>query len=119
MAGDKGSRRFVRLWWVLAFTIGAVAGAASITLAGLQYTAWWIVGVCGTLMVVTAIFERYGDSKPILPRSARRRWHPPLQRHPPPAGRTTAKPKDPVRRGRLRAINGKKVAEPPSGGGVP
>ena len=33
MAGDKGSRRFIRLWWVLAFTAGAVAGAASITLS--------------------------------------------------------------------------------------
>jgi hypothetical protein len=119
MAGEKGSRRFVKLWWVLAFTIGAVAGATSIALAGLQYTVWWIVGVCGTLMAVTAIFERYGDSKPMLPRSTRRRWHPPLQRHPPPIGRTATKPKDPVRRGRLRAINGKKIAEPPSGGGVP
>jgi hypothetical protein len=119
MAGDKGSRRFVRFWWVLAFTLGAIAGAGSLMLAGLQYTAWWIVGVCGTLMAVTAIFESYGDGHPILPRAARRRWHPPIQRHQPPIGRGSAKPKDPVRRGRLRAINGKKIAEPPSGGGAP
>jgi hypothetical protein len=116
MAGEKGSRRFIRLWWVLAFSAGAVAGAASIALVGLQYTVWWIVGVCGTLIAVTAIFERYGDGNLILPRTARRRWRPPTQGRTIPPKRDLAKPKDPVRRGRLRAINGKKIAEPPSGG---
>lgn len=116
MAGDKGSRRFVRLWWVLAFSAGAIAGAGSMNLAGLQYTVWWIVGVCGTLIAVTAIFERYSDSSLISSRNSRRRWHPPAAGRQTPAARSLAKPKDPVRRGRLRAINGKKIAEPPSGG---
>jgi hypothetical protein len=117
MPGEKGSRRFVKLWWVLAFTVGAIVGAGSIVLVGLQYTVWWIVGVCGTLIAVTAIFERYGEGNLGLPRTTRRRWSPVTARQMPQA-RGGAKPKDPVRRGRLRAISGKKIAEPPSGGSV-
>ena len=115
MAGDKGSRRFVKLWWVLAFTAGAAVGAASIILVGLQYTIWLIIGVGGTLIAVTALFEHYGDSRLIVPRRSRRLWRTSLQNHQVSAGRHMTKPKSSSRRGRLRAINGKKVAEPPSG----
>lgn len=115
MAGDNGSRRFVRLWWVLAFTVGAAVGAASIILIGLQDTIWWIVGVCGSVIAVTAIFERYGDGRLGLPHTPKRHWRPPHQSGQHSVGRKEAKPKSPVRRGRLRAIDGKKIAEPPSG----
>jgi len=115
MAGDNGSRRFVRLWWVLAFTAGAAVGAASIILIGLQDTVWWIVGVCGSAIAVTAIFERYGEGGLGLPRSPKRHWRPPHQGAHHNLGRKETKAKSPVRRGRLRAINGKKIAEPPSG----
>jgi hypothetical protein len=115
MAGDNGSRHFVRLWWVLAFTAGAAVGAASIVLIGLQDTIWWIVGVCGSLIAVTAIFERYGDGGLGLPRTPKRHWRPAHQSGQHSVGRKEAKPKSPARRGRLRAIDGKKIAEPPSG----
>ena len=114
MAGDNGSRRFIRLWWVVAFTAGAVSGAASITLIGIQDTIWWVVGIGGSLIVVTAIFERYGDSGLGLPRSAKRHWRPSHQIGLNQTGRKEAKPKNSSRRGRLRAINGKKIDDPPS-----
>ncbi|MGA2409125.1 MAG: hypothetical protein ABSG46_01900 [Candidatus Binataceae bacterium] len=116
MAGDKGSRRFIRLWWVLAFTAGAIAGALSISLIGPQDTIWWIAGVCGSVMAVTAIFEGYGDGGLALARRSPRPRRHALQGPPQMAGRKSAKPKAPLRRGRLRAINGKKIAEPPPGG---
>lgn|SRR5271156_647008 len=115
MAGDNGSRRFVRLWWVLAFTAGAAVGAASIILIGLQDTIWWIVGVCGSVIAVTAIFERYGEGGLGLSHAPKRHWRPPHQVGQHTVGRKETKPKSPVRRGRLRPINGKKIAEPPSG----
>jgi hypothetical protein len=115
MAGDGGSRRFVRLWWVLAFTAGAAVGAASIILIGLQDTIWWIIGVCGSVIAITAIFERYGEGGFGLPRTPKRQWRPPQHSGQHGVSRKEAKPKSPVRRGRLHAINGKKVAEPPSG----
>ena len=117
MAGDKGARRFIRLWWVIAFTAGAVAGATSITVIGLQYTVWWIVGVCGSVIAVTALFERFGENRLTMPRRVKRSWRPPVQGGQHGLGRKDGKPKSPIRRGRLRAINGKKIAEPepPSG----
>jgi hypothetical protein len=115
MAGDNGSRRFIRLWWVIAFTAGAAVGATSIVLIGLQDTIWWIVGVCGSVIAVTAIFERYGDSGFGLPRTSKRHWRPPQLGSQHGISRKETKPKSPVGRGRLRAINGKKIAEPPSG----
>ncbi|HUN58181.1 MAG TPA: hypothetical protein VMU41_08705 [Candidatus Binataceae bacterium] len=114
MASDNGSRRFVRLWWALAFTAGASAGATSIILIGLQDTVWWIIGVCGSVIVVTAIFERYGDGALGSQQSPKRRWRPPNQGSAHAIGRRDTKPKSPTRRGRLRAINGKKTIEPPS-----
>ena len=115
MAGDKGSRRFVRLWWVLAFTAGAAAGAISMSVIGLQNTIWWIAGVCGSVLAVTAILEGYGDGGLAMPRRPNR-YRRPLQGTPQIAGRKSAKLKVPLRRGRLRAISGKKIAEPPPGG---
>jgi len=116
MAGDQSSRRFVRLWWVLAFTGGAVAGATSISLIGLQDTVWWIAGVCGSVIAVTAIFEGYGDGGLAMPRRPNRHRRPLIQSAQQMTGRKNAKPKAPLRRGRLRAINGKKIAEPPPSG---
>jgi hypothetical protein len=115
MAGDNGSRRFVRLWWVLAFTAGAAIGAASVILIGLQDTIWWIVGVCGSVIAVTAIFERYGDTGLGSSRARKHQWRPSHQGVQHSVGRKEARPKTSGGRGRLRAINGKKIAEPPSG----
>jgi hypothetical protein len=113
MAGDSGSRRFMRLWWVLAFTAGAVVGAASIILIGLQDTIWWIVGVCGSVIAITAIFERFGEGGSRLPRTSKRQWRPPQHSGQHGISRKEAKPKGPAGRGRLHAINGKKIVEPP------
>jgi hypothetical protein len=114
MAGDKRSRRFIRLWWTLAFTAGAVAGTVSITLLGLQDTIWWIVGVCGSVIAVTAIFEGYGNGAG-MQRTAKHRWLPSQSAGQHQGGRKQGKSRGTVPRGRLRAINGRKIADPPAG----
>jgi hypothetical protein len=66
------------------------------------------------VMGVTAIFEGYGDGSLAMRRSSKRRRS--LQGTPQIIKRKGAKAKVPLRRGRLRAISGKKIAEPPTGG---
>jgi hypothetical protein len=115
MASGKGRRQLVGFWWVLAFMLGAAAGALSSNLIGISYTAWWVVGFCGSAAVVVGIAEWFGHNHRAGsgPATMRR----PFIR----ANLTQPSQKDPqdkaaTRRGQLHAIRGRKRADPPSSG---
>ncbi len=63
MASVKGRRQLVGFWWVLAFMLGAAAGALSSNLVGMPYTAWWIVGFCGSAALVVGLVEWFGQGR--------------------------------------------------------
>jgi hypothetical protein len=113
MSGDKGSRRLVKFWWVLASITGAGAGAAAAATQGLSNTIWAIGGVGLPLLAIVGILEWAAD-RPTT--GVRPRWRavrrPAVQAQPRTYGSKLA-----PRRAQLHAIAGRKTAEPPSSGG--
>jgi hypothetical protein len=64
MAGDKGSRRFVRDWWVLvAFMLGAALGALASNAIGVNLTLWVVIGVGVPLLAVSVMFAHLEDRR--------------------------------------------------------
>ena len=108
MAGDKGSRRFVRDWWVLvAFMLGAALGALAGNVIGVYLTLWVVIGVGVPLLAVSVMFAHLEE---------RRRMTRPLRRTPRkatessvPSSKVSLKGKPTGTRGQLRAISGKKI----------
>lgn len=117
MARDTGSRRLLKFWCVLAFTIGAAAGALSLEFLQPQSTVWLIVFL-GAITGAVAIFEQFGEPRgrklrpPIYPP----RWSGHHQPNLPILPRKQARGKRSPRRAQLHAITGKKNVEPPSSG---
>jgi hypothetical protein len=116
MAGDGGSRRFVRFWWVLAFILGASAGAFSVTLIGIPYTAWGLVGFGVPIATAIGFLEWFGERRLLRPHRTHNRLRKPTRMDFALARHKTVKPKPAPRRGQLRAITGRKTADPPSSG---
>jgi len=117
MARDKGSRRLVKFWWVLAFTLGTAGGALSSEFLHSQNT-FWIVLFLGAIAGAVAIFEQFGDPRGRASRTPTNpsRWGGrSLPNHSAPPHKQ-ANGKRPARRAQLHAITGKKNAEPPSSG---
>jgi hypothetical protein len=112
MAGDEGSRRFVALWWVIAFMAGVPIGALSVIYFGVTDTIWGLAGLGVPTAGVIAALEWFGHRRRGM-RTPRQQW-----RRPPRAGTLPAhkpnKRRPPLGRGQLRAITGRKTAEPPS-----
>lgn len=119
MAGDKGSRRFVRDWWVLvAFMLGAALGAIASKEIGVYPTLWVVIGVGVPLLAVSVMFAHLEERRRLTtPR--------PLRRTPRkmaaigsslPSSKVPLKGKPTGMRGQLRAISGKKTDDPPSTG---
>jgi hypothetical protein len=112
MAGDEGSRRFVVLWWVLAFMAGIPTGVLSVVYFGVTDTIWGLAGFGLPVVGVIAALEWFGHRN----RRARRPRHP--WRRPPRANTAPArkvnKGRPSLGRGQLHAITGRKTAEPPS-----
>ena len=110
MAGDKGSRRFVRDWWVLvAFMLGAVLGAlaSNSNAIGVYLTLWVVIGVGVPLLAVSVMFAHLEE---------RRRITRPVRRTPrnatefsAPSSKVSLKGKPTGTRGQLHAISGKKT----------
>jgi hypothetical protein len=106
MAREKSTNRLVKFWWCAAFTAGVVAGAVLLRLTDAQRTAW-TVGFLGAIAFAVAIYEQF--SEPGLGGSARQRggwasrgWTQPA------VARKPDKPKTGLKRGQLRAIEGRK-----------
>ncbi len=112
MAGDEGSRRFVVLWWVIAFMAGVPTGVLAVTFFGVTDTIWGLAGFGVPIAGVIAVLEWYGQRNRGV-QAQRRQW-----RRPPQAGitpsRKATKGRPPLRRGQLHAITGRKTADPPS-----
>jgi len=112
MAGDKGSRRFVKDWWVLAaFMLGAVLGALAGNAIGVYLTLWVVIGVGVPLLAVSVMFAHLEERRRMT--TAR-----PLRRTPRKTAGTgssvrsskvSLKGKPTGTRGQLRAITGKKT----------
>lgn len=106
MAREKSTNRLVKFWWCAAFTAGVVTGAVLLRLTDAQRTAW-TVGFLGAIAFAVAIYEQF--SEPGLGGSARQRggwanrgWAQPA------VARKPNKPKAGLKRGQLRAIEGRK-----------
>ena len=112
MAGDKGSRRFVVLWWVLAFMAGIPAGVVAVTFFGVTDTIWCLVGFGLPIAGVIAALEWFGRRHRAM-RSPRRQWRQPPRANTMPARKVT-KGRPSLSRGQLHAISGRKAADPPS-----
>jgi hypothetical protein len=112
MAGDNGSRRFVKFWWVLAFIVGVPVGAVSVITCGLPDTIWGIVGFGLPIAGMVAALEWFGGRRRKTS-PVRSQWRR-LPRVEAPQSRKTAKARPTQRRGQLHAITGRKTAEPPS-----
>jgi hypothetical protein len=112
MAGDEDSRRFVVLWWVLAFMAGIPAGVLSVTYFGVTDTIWGLAGFGAPLVGVVAALEWFGQRHRRV-QAPRRQWRRPPRVNSTPA-RKVAKGRPPLGRGQLHAISGRKTAEPPS-----
>ncbi|MBV8450907.1 MAG: hypothetical protein JOZ29_01365 [Deltaproteobacteria bacterium] len=112
MAGDEGSRRFVVLWWVIAFMAGILTGVLAVTSFGATDTIWCLIGFGVPIAGVIAALEWFGQRRRGV-RTSRRQW-----RHPPRVNATPArkatKGRLPLGRGQLHAITGRKTADPPS-----
>jgi hypothetical protein len=112
MAGDKGSRRFVRDWWVLAaLMLGAAFGALAGNAIGVYLTLWVVIGVGVPLLAVSVMFSH-------LEQRRRMTMAQPLRRTPRktaatgssiPSSKVSFKGKPTGARGQLRAISGKKT----------
>ncbi len=112
MAGDEGSRRFVVLWWVLAFMGGIPVGALSVSYFGVTDTIWGLAGFGVPLAGVIAALEWFGQRHRGT-RSSRNQWRrPPRTTMLPTRNATRGRPAP--GRGQLHAITGRKTAEPPS-----
>ena len=119
MAGDKGSRRFVRDWWMLAaFMLGAVLGGLASNAIGIYLTLWVVIGVGVPLLAVSVMFAHLEERRRMT--TAR-----PVRRTPRetsviassvPSLKVSLKGKPAGTRGQLRAISGKKTDDPPSTG---
>jgi hypothetical protein len=111
MAGDGDSRRFVKLWWVLAFLAGIPAGALSVTFFGISGTVWGLAGFGIPVAGVIAALEWFGQKRHFRP--AFGHWRRPPRANGPQV-RKPSKARPTAGRGQLRAINGRKAADPPS-----
>ena len=112
MAGDKGSRRFVRDWWMLAaFMLGAVLGALASDAIGVYLTLWVVIGVGVPLLAVSVMFahleerRRMTNAQPLrgTPRKTA------MTGSSVASSKVSLKGKPTGTRGQLRAINGKKT----------
>ena len=112
MAGDEGSRRFVVLWWVLAFIAGVPTGVLAVTYFGVTDTIWGLAGFGIPVAGVIAALEWFGQRHRGT-RTQRHRWRRPPRSNTMPARKAT-KGRPPLGRGQLHAITGRKTAEPPS-----
>lgn len=112
MAGDEGSRRFVVLWWVLAFMAGIPTGVLSVTYFGVTDTIWGLAGFGVPITGVIAALEWFGQRHRGR-RTPRHQWRRPPRANTAPARKAT-KGRPSLGRGQLRAITGRKTAEPPS-----
>jgi uncharacterized membrane protein YfcA len=125
MAREKSTNRLVKFWWCAAFTAGVVVGAILLRLTDAQRTAW-TVGFLGAIAFAVAIYEQF--SEPGLGGAARQRggwasrgWTQPA------VARKPNKPKAGLKRGQLRAIEGRKSqaasdspeTSPPTSGDAP
>jgi hypothetical protein len=112
MAGDERSRRFVVLWWVIAFMAGIPTGVLAVTFFGVTDTIWGLAGFGVPIAAVIAALEWYGQ-RHRASLTPRRQW-----RRPPRANaistRSAVKGRPPLGRGQLHAITGRKAADPPS-----
>jgi hypothetical protein len=116
MAGDGGSRRFLKLGLVLAFMMGVAAGALSATLAGIPETLW-AIAFCGAVAAAVGMYEWFGEARTPAIRFKPTRWGRPRRRNFALAPqRKVPKVKAAPRRGQLHAITGRKAAEPPNSG---
>jgi hypothetical protein len=112
MAGDEDSRRFVMLWWVLAFLAGVPTGVLCVVFFGVTDTIWGLVGFGLPVAGVIAALEWFGQRN-LGVRNQRRPWRRPPRANTAPV-RKVNKGRPPVGRGQLHAITGRKTAEPPS-----
>jgi hypothetical protein len=112
MAGDGGSRRFVVLWWVLAFMAGIPTGVLSVTYFGVTDTIWGLAGFGVPIAAVIAALEWFGQRHRGV-RTTRRQWRRQPGLHTVPARKPT-KGRPQLGRAQLHAITGRKTAEPPS-----
>ncbi len=115
MAGGKGRQQLVGFWWVLAFMLGAAAGALSSSLIGISYTAWWVVGFCGSAAVVVGIAEWLGQNRRAGSSPVRMR-RPFMRTNLTQPSQKDSQHKTSTRRGQLHAISGRKMVDPPSSG---
>ncbi len=116
MAGDDGSRRFVVLWWVLAFMAGIPAGVVSVIYFGITNTIWGLAGFGVPIAAVIAALEWFGWHRSA--RVSRHQWRRSPRSKTMPV-RKAAKGRPPLKRGQLHAITGRKTAEPPSSSSPP
>jgi hypothetical protein len=112
MAGDEGSRRFVVLWWVIAFMAGVPTGVVAVTFFGVTDTIWGMAGFGLPIAGVIAALEWFGH-RHRGGRTPRRQWRRSPRANVPPA-RKAAKGRPPLGRAQLHAITGRKTADPPS-----
>jgi len=112
VAGDEGSRRFVVIWWVLAFMAGIPTGVFAVTFFGVTDTIWGLAGFGIPIAGVTFALEWFGQRRRST-RTPRNQWRRPPRGNAMPA-RKVAKGRPPHARGQLHAITGRKTADPPS-----
>jgi hypothetical protein len=112
MAGDEGSRRFVVLWWVIAFMAGIPTGVLAVAFFGVTNTIWGLAGFGIPIAGVIAALEWFGHRNRGV-RTPRRQWRQPPRTNVIPARKAT-KGRPPLGRGQLHAITGRKTADPPS-----
>jgi hypothetical protein len=115
MAGEHGSRQFVRVRWAIAFTLGIAAGTLSTTLFGITDTLWALAG-CSAVAAAVGLFEWFGHERLLGPRRPNPRLQRPVRVNFATPPRRTTKTKPPLRRGQLHAITGRKTVDPPSSG---
>jgi hypothetical protein len=115
MAGEHGSRQFVRVRWAIAFTLGIAAGTLSTTLFGLTGTLWALAGGSAVALAV-GLFEWFGHERLLGPRRPNPRLQRPVRVNFAARPRKTIERKPPLRRGQLYAITGRKTVDPPSSG---
>ena len=112
MAGDEGSRRFVVLWWVLAFMAGIPTGVLAVTFFGVTDTVWCLAGFGVPIAGVIAALEWFGQRHRGV-RTPHHQWRRPPRPNVMP-GRKATKGRPPLGRAQLHAITGRKTADPPS-----
>ena len=115
MTRDNSSRGLVKFWSALAFTIGVAVGALALSYLQAQRTLW-LIGFLGAVAGAVAIFERFGEVPGSSGRGSYKHWRARSRATFTAGPRKEVKNKPPARRGQLRAINGKKTADPPSSG---